>query len=66
MKRDENFVSRLEVGDHFKNDEGETCRVNSVSRDGSIDAATVRDNYLRMYNRDGSGKTPVSRGIKTD
>lgn len=65
MKRDENYVKRLEVGDNFRNQEGEACVVKAITQDGSIHAGTARDGYDRHYNEDGSGKTPVSKGIET-
>jgi hypothetical protein len=67
MKRDQNYVSRLEVGDRIATDRGETVKVNRINRDGSFDAGTVGtgDSYLRMFNADGSGKSPSCGNMKT-
>lgn len=71
MKPDQNYISRLEVGDTFQNTRGESCRVNRVDgRFGTIEAATDRKqdgqglSRLRIYDREGNGSTS-SESIKT-
>ncbi len=66
MKRDQNYISRLEKGDTFRNDRGETCTVNKIdSRFGTIEAGTSGyPSYLRIYDKSGSG-SPSSGGIVT-
>ena len=66
MKRDQNYINRLEPGDSFRNSEGEKCTVTKIdSRFGTIHAATTGyPAYLRIYDETGSG-SPSSGNIET-
>jgi hypothetical protein len=65
MKRDQNYISRLEPGDTFKNSRGETCIVTKIDKYGNIDAATKDyPSYYRPYDKNGSG-SPSSGDIET-
>lgn len=68
MKPDQNYLNRLEVGDTFRTDRGETVRVNQIDRWGHIHGGTVEqgpNSYLRIFDREGGKGNPSSGSIIT-
>jgi hypothetical protein len=66
MKPDQNFINRLEPGDSFRNSRGESCTVERIAPNGTIDASVRHEGiaYLRIYDGKGQGN-PASGDIVT-